>query len=121
MSLPREAKTQAEIVRSLHLHPNTVHTYLRMPTFVAHYCHPHPTPVEPYRTYLEERGQQGEIMITTRLPRGTRARFYRQRYQCLDVRAQLAASLRDDSYVFIFLWGSLDSSGRSCHSNAESS
>jgi hypothetical protein len=58
MSLPREANTQAEIVRSLHLHPNTVHKYLRMPTFVAHYCHPYPTPREPYRTYLEERGPE---------------------------------------------------------------
>ena len=58
MSLLREAKSQAEIVRSLHLHPNTVHTYLRMPTFVAHYCHPRPTPVEPYRTYLQERGPE---------------------------------------------------------------
>src|SRR5260221_14737105 len=75
MSLPREATTQAEIVRSLHLHPNTVHKYLRMPTFVAHYCHPHPSPVEPYRAYLEERWQQGEVMIKTRLPRITRARL----------------------------------------------
>ncbi len=63
--LAAAGKTQAEIVRSLHLHPNTVHKYLRMPTFVAHYCHPHPSPVEPYRTYLEERWQQGEIMIKT--------------------------------------------------------
>ena len=33
--------------------------------FVAHYCHPHPSPVEPYRAYLEERWQQGEVMIKT--------------------------------------------------------
>jgi transposase len=58
-------KTQADIARNLHLHPNTVHKYLRMPTFVAHYCHPHPSPVEPYRQYLEERWHQGEIMIST--------------------------------------------------------
>lgn len=76
--LAAAGKTQAEIVRSLHLHPNTVHKYLRMPTVVAHYCHPHPSAVEPYRAYLEERWQQGEIMIKTRLPRVTRARFYRQ-------------------------------------------
>src|SRR6266566_3781657 len=63
--LAAAGKTQAEIVRSLHLHPNTVHKYLRMPTFVAHYCHPHPSPVEPYRTYLQARWQQGEIMIKT--------------------------------------------------------
>ena len=63
--LATAGKTQAEIVRSLHLHPNTVHKYLRMPMFVAHYCHPHPSPVEPYRAYLEERWQQGEVMITT--------------------------------------------------------
>ena len=63
--LATAGKTQAEIVRSLHLHPNTVHKYLRMPMFVAHYCHPHPSPVEPYRAYLEERWQQGEVMIKT--------------------------------------------------------
>jgi transposase len=63
--LATAGKTQAEIVRSLQLHPNTVHKYLRMPTFVAHYCHPHPSPVEPYRAYLEERWQQGEVMIKT--------------------------------------------------------
>jgi hypothetical protein len=73
--LAAAGKTQAEIVRSLHLHPNTVHKYLRMPMFVAHYCHPHPSPVEPYRAYLEERWQQGEVMIKTRLPRITRARL----------------------------------------------
>jgi hypothetical protein len=65
MSLPREAKTQADSVRSLHLHPHTVRKYVRMPTFVAYYCHPHPSPVEPYRAYLETRWQQGEVMITT--------------------------------------------------------
>src|SRR6266705_5194806 len=63
--LAAAGKTQAEIVRSLHLHPNTVHKYLRMPTFVAHYCHPHPSPVDPYRTYMQARWQQGEIMIKT--------------------------------------------------------
>ncbi len=63
--LAQAGKTQTEIVRSLHLHPNTVHKYLRMPTFEAHYCHPHPSPVEPYRAYLEERGPQGEVMIKT--------------------------------------------------------
>src|SRR6266702_4200122 len=62
---PRDAKTQAEIISRLHLHHNTVRKYLRMLTFVAHYCHPSPSPVEPYRTYLEERGPQGEVMITT--------------------------------------------------------
>ncbi len=63
--LAAEGNTQADIVRSLHLHPHTVGKYLRMPTFVAYYCHPHPSPVEPYRAYLEERWQQGEVMITT--------------------------------------------------------
>ena len=63
--LAQAGKPQAEIVRSLHLHPNTVHKYLHMPTFVAHYCHPHPSAVEPYRAYLEERWQRGEVMITT--------------------------------------------------------
>jgi len=65
MNWPRDAKTQAEIISRLHLHHNTVRKYLRMLTFVAHYCHPSPSPVEPYRTYLEERGPQGEVMITT--------------------------------------------------------
>ncbi len=63
--LAAEGKTQADIIRILHLHPHTVHKYLRMPTFVAHYCSPHPSPVEPYRAYLEGRWQQGEVMITT--------------------------------------------------------
>src|SRR5579859_7319549 len=61
--LATEGKTQAEITSRLHLHPNTVRKYLRMPTFVAHYCSPHPSAVEPYRAYLEERWQQGEFMI----------------------------------------------------------
>ena len=63
--LAAEGKTQAEIISRLHLHRHTVRTYLRMPTFVAHYCNPHPSPVEPYRTYLEARWQQGEVMIKT--------------------------------------------------------
>jgi transposase len=63
--LAAAGKTQADIVRSLHLHPHTVRKYVRMPTFVAYYCHPHPSPVEPYRAYLETRWQQGEVMITT--------------------------------------------------------
>jgi transposase len=63
--LAAEGKTQAEIISSLHLHRHTVRKYLQMPTFVAHYCHPYPSPVEPYRAYLEERWQQGEVMITT--------------------------------------------------------
>jgi transposase len=62
--LAAEGKTQADIIRRLHLHPHTVRKYLRMPTFVAHYCHPHPSPVKPYRAYLEARWQQGEVMIT---------------------------------------------------------
>lgn len=63
--LAAEGKTQAEIISSLHLHPNTVRKYLRLPTFVAHYCSPHPSVVEPYRAYLEERWQQGPVMIKT--------------------------------------------------------
>jgi transposase len=63
--LAAEGKTQADIVRMLHLHPHTVRKYLRMPTFVAHYCSPYPSPVEPYRAYLEARWQQGEVMIKT--------------------------------------------------------
>ncbi len=63
--LAAEGKTQADIIRILHLHPHTVRKYLRMPTFVAYYCNPHPSPVEPYREYLEERWQQGEVMIKT--------------------------------------------------------
>jgi len=63
--LAAAGKTQADIIRCLHLHPHTVRKYLRMPAFVAHYCHPSPSPVEPYRAYLEERWQQGEVMIKT--------------------------------------------------------
>lgn len=63
--LAQAGKTQAEIINCLHLHPNTVRKYLRMPTFVAHYCSPHPSVVEPYRAYLEERWQQGPVMIKT--------------------------------------------------------
>jgi hypothetical protein len=63
--LAAEGNTQADIIKILHLHPHTVRKYLRMPTFVAHYCNPHPSPVEPYRDYLEERWQQGEVMIRT--------------------------------------------------------
>jgi transposase len=63
--LAAEGNTQAEIISRLHLHQHTVRKYLRMPTFVAHYCHPHPTPREPYRAYLEAGWQQGEVMITT--------------------------------------------------------
>jgi hypothetical protein len=65
MNWPKTGKTQAEITRTLHLHPHTVRKYLRMPTFVARYRSPHPSPVEPYRDYLEERGPQGEVMIRT--------------------------------------------------------
>lgn len=63
--LAAEGKTQADIIRILQLHPHTVRKYLRMPTFVAYYCSPHPSPVEPYRHYLEQRWQQGEVMIKT--------------------------------------------------------
>jgi hypothetical protein len=63
--LAAERKTQAEIISRLHLHRQTVRKYLQMPTFVAHYCSPHPSPVEPYRAYLEGRWHQGEVMITT--------------------------------------------------------
>ena len=63
--LAAEGKTQAEISSRLHLHRHTVRAYLRMPTFVAHYCNPHPSVVEPYRTYLEARWQHGEVMIKT--------------------------------------------------------
>ncbi len=63
--LAAEGKTQADIIKILQLHPHTVRKYLRMPTFVAYYCNPHPSPVEPYRHYLEERWQQGEVMIKT--------------------------------------------------------
>jgi transposase len=56
--LATEGKTQADIIRILHLHPHTVRKYLRMPTFVAHYCNPHPSPVEPlcwlHRTSVRE-------------------------------------------------------------------
>jgi transposase len=63
--LAKAGKTQAEIISSLRLHQNTVRKYLRMPTFEAHYCGPHPSVVEPHRAYLEERWQQGEVMIKT--------------------------------------------------------
>src|SRR5436309_7048228 len=63
--LAAEGKTQAEIISRLHLHRQTVRKYLRMPTFVAHYCSPHPSSVEPYRAYLEARWHQGEVMIKT--------------------------------------------------------
>jgi transposase len=63
--LAAEGKTQAEMTTSLHLNRQTVRTYLRMPSFVAHYCGPHPSPVEAYRAYLEARWHQGEVMITT--------------------------------------------------------
>lgn len=43
-------KTQAEIADQLHLNRHTVRKYLRMPTFVAHYWSPYPSPVEPYRS-----------------------------------------------------------------------
>jgi hypothetical protein len=36
-----------------------------MPTFVAYYCSPRPSPVEPDRAYLEARWQQGTVMIKT--------------------------------------------------------
>jgi len=63
--LAAEGKTQAEIISRLHLHRHTVRKYLRMPTFVAYYCSPHPSAVEPYRAYLQERWQQGEVTIKT--------------------------------------------------------
>jgi len=63
--LAASGKTQADIIRILQLHPHTVRKYLRMPMFVAHYCSPHPSPVEPYRDYLEQRGPQGEVMSKT--------------------------------------------------------
>jgi transposase len=78
--LAAEGKTQADIIRILHIHPHTVRKYLRMPTFVAYYRHPHPSPVEPYRHYLEERWQQGEVMIKT-LWRELQARGFRGSYK----------------------------------------
>ncbi len=51
-----------------------------MPTFVAHYCSPHPTPREPYRDYLEQRWQQGEVMIKT-LWRELQAQGFRGSYK----------------------------------------
>ncbi len=119
--LAQAGKTQTEIVRSLHLHPNTVHKYLRMPTFEAHYCHPHPSPVEPYRAYLEERGPQGEVMITTLWHELQRQGFTGSYKSVWTSVAQLAASGRDDSDVFLFVYGSLGSSRGTCHPNAESS
>jgi len=115
--LATAGKTQAEIVRSLHLHPNTVHKYLRMPTFVAHYCHPHPSPVEPDRAYLEERWKQGEVMIKI-LWQELQGQGFTGSYKSVwsDV-AQLASSGRDDSYVFIFLRSCIDSSRCPCHPN----
>jgi transposase len=62
-ALAAEGKTQAEIINLLHLHPQTVRKYLRMPTFAAHYRGP-TSVVEPYRSYLEARWQEGEVMIS---------------------------------------------------------
>jgi len=115
--LAAEGNTQAEIISRLHLHQHTVRTYLRMPTFVAHYCHPHPSPVEPYRAYLEERGPQGEVMITT-LWHELQGQGFTGSYKSVWTSvAQLASSGKDDSHVFFFLCGCLDSSGCTCHPN----
>lgn len=78
--LAAEGKTQSDIVKLLHLHPQTVRKYLRMPTFVAYYCSPHPSPVEPFRDYLKERWQQGEVMIRT-LWREIQAQGFRGSYK----------------------------------------
>jgi transposase len=63
--LAADGQTQTAIATSLQIQRQTVRTYLRMPSFVAHYRGPHVSPVEPYRAYLQARWEQGEVMITT--------------------------------------------------------
>ena len=119
--LAAAGNTQAEIISRLHLHPHTVRKYLRMPTFVAYYCHPHPSPVEPYRAYLEARGPQGEVMITT-LWHELQGQGFTGSYKSVWTSvAQLAPSGRDDPHLLFLHRGCLDSSGCSCHPNTESS
>jgi transposase len=60
-----DGQTQTTIALNLQIQRQTVRKYLRMPSFVAYYRGPHVSPVEPYRSYLQARWEQGEVMITT--------------------------------------------------------
>jgi hypothetical protein len=56
-AIPAQDKTPLEIRESLHLNPQTVRTYLRMPIFAAH-SRGRTSPV--YRAYLDAREPQGK-------------------------------------------------------------
>jgi hypothetical protein len=58
-------KTQKEIANSLHIHPHTVRKYLRQETFLDRRHSPQPSPVEPYRAYLQSRWAQGCCVMKT--------------------------------------------------------
>ncbi|WP_244422556.1 ISL3 family transposase [Ktedonobacter racemifer] len=61
--LAAEGKPQREIAASLQVQRQTVRKYLRMPQFVDRRHSPSPSQVEPYRAYLQQRWEQGEVMI----------------------------------------------------------
>jgi transposase len=64
-ALAKENWSQMAIAQHLHLHPHTVRKYLRMDHFVDQRHNPYPSPVEPYRAYVEERWSQGCTTVKT--------------------------------------------------------
>jgi len=64
-TLAAEGKSHREIASRLQVHPQTVRKYLGLPQFVDRRHSPSPSRVEPYRAYLQERWEQGEVMIKT--------------------------------------------------------
>jgi transposase len=64
-ALAVEDLSHREIAARLHIHVQTVRKYLRQTEFVDRRHSPFPSALEPYRAYLQQRWEQGEIMIKT--------------------------------------------------------
>jgi len=80
--LAAEGKSRREIASSLQIQRQTVRKYLRMPQFVDRRHSPSPSHVEPYRAYLQERWEHGEVMIK-KLWREIQQQGFPGSYSCL--------------------------------------
>lgn len=63
--LAAEGKSRRAIADQLQIQRQTVRKYLHMLVFVDHRHSPFPSRLEPYRAYLQQRWEQGEVMIKT--------------------------------------------------------